>query len=126
MATSKHETHDIVIKRVYEPVDSGDGFRVLVDRLWPRGMKKEAVHIDLWAKDVAPSTELRKWFNHEESIFTEFRQKYLAELAGKKDAVRELLTSAESQPITLLYATNNLNVNHAIVLRDFLLGQGNR
>jgi len=126
MATSKHETHDIVIKRVYEPVDSGDGFRVLVDRLWPRGMKKEAVHIDLWAKDVAPSTELRKWFNHEELKFTEFRQKFLAELAGKKDAVRELLTSAESQRITLLYAANNLNVNHAIVLRDFLLGQGNR
>ncbi|QEG36890.1 DUF488 domain-containing protein [Bythopirellula goksoeyrii] len=126
MATSKHETHDIVIKRVYEPVDSGDGFRVLVDRLWPRGMKKEAVHLDLWAKDVAPSTDLRNWFNHEESIFREFRQKYLAELAGKKDAVRELLTSTESQRITLLYAASNINVNHAIVLRDFLLGQGNR
>ncbi len=122
MATIRRKSPEIVIKRVYEEMTVEDGYRVLVDRLWPRGIKKEAAHVDLWAKELAPSTELRKWFNHEEAKFAEFRQKYLAELAGKHDTILEMFSSASGKQITLLYAASNVACNHALVLRDFLSG----
>ncbi|TWU27905.1 DUF488 domain-containing protein [Bythopirellula polymerisocia] len=108
-------------KRVYDAVDADDGFRVLADRLWPRGLKKEDAHVDLWAKELAPSTELRKWFNHKAEKFTEFREKYLAELADKQNTVAKIVELADSRRVTLLFAARDPACNHAIVLREVLL-----
>ena len=111
----------IHIKRVYDPPDTGDGTRVLVDRLWPRGLTKKAAAIDRWAKDVAPSTELRKWFGHEPSRWKEFGRRYKAELKHSEaplDAIRDL---ARNGPITLIYAAHDTAHSHAIVLREVLL-----
>ncbi len=112
---------DIRIKRIYEAPSSGDGFRVLVDRLWPRGVSKEEARLDEWLKEIAPSSELRRWFDHDPEKFDEFRKRYEAELAEKEEAV-ELLESAaeEDGTLTLLYAAKDETHNHAVVLRDFL------
>lgn len=106
------------IKRIYDPAVKADGFRVLVDRLWPRGIKKEEAALDAWAKNAAPSPELRKWFNHEPEKWTEFSKKYKAELKDN-DAVNDLLRYAEENKIlTLLYAAKDEKHNHALVLLD--------
>lgn len=108
------------IKRIYEPADTADGFRVLVDRLWPRGLKKESVKIDLWAKDLAPSTPLRQWVHKQPENWSEFEVRYIRELQ-ENPATSRLTTQLTSQKvITLLYAARDEHRNHAIVLQDFL------
>jgi uncharacterized protein YeaO (DUF488 family) len=111
----------IAIKRVYDPPSPDDGFRVLVDRLWPRGMTKAATALDLWAKDLAPSPDLRREFNHQPERFTEFRHHYLGELA-KNPAVTAFRTELMRPKVTLLYGAHDRANNHALVLADFLRG----
>ena len=111
----------IQIKRVYDDPADNDGLRVLVDRLWPRGLKKADARIDLWAKDLAPTAPLRKWFKHDASRFEEFRSRYLAELEARRDIARELREQAAGGTITLVFAARDRACNHAVVLRDFLL-----
>jgi len=117
---------EILTKRVYEPWSEEDGFRVLVDRLWPRGMAKDKARIDLWYKDIAPSHELRRWFHHEVSDWPEFQRRYRLELEAMPetvDAFCALLAGWEK--VTLLYGAKNEIQNHAAVLRSFLLaGEG--
>lgn len=108
------------IKRVYDEATKDDGFRILVDRLWPRGLKKENAKIDCWLKNVAPSTELRKWFDHDSEKWEEFRAKYNLELEQKVDAVKFLLEKLNDNDITLLYAAKNVQINHALILKDYL------
>lgn len=110
----------IAIKRIYEEPAASDGFRVLVDRLWPRGMTKERAALDLWLKAVSPSPSLRKWFGHDPAKFTEFQARYVAELDANT-AVEDLrCICAEHPDVTLLYAAKDPQVNHALVLRDYL------
>lgn len=110
----------IVIKRAYDGVADSDGYRVLVDRLWPRGVKKELLALDEWDKDVAPSPDLRVWFGHDPARFDEFRTKYEDELEHS-DAPRELLKRAgDTDALTLVYAAKDPAINHAVILRDHL------
>jgi len=110
----------IVVKRIYEPVASKDGYRILVDRLWPRGIKKEAADIDTWLKEVAPSTELRKWFHAGKGSFADFKKKYLAELK-ENPALKDLRSLLkEHKNVTLLYAAKDEAQNHALILADLL------
>ncbi|QDV25103.1 DUF488 domain-containing protein [Aureliella helgolandensis] len=116
----------IRIARAYALPQSPQYYRVLVDRLWPRGVKKEALQLDQWAKEVAPSHELRKWFNHDLEKWSEFRQRYLRELAvdAQLKCVRELLNSAGDKPILLIYAAKDTSHNNAIVLKEYLERMG--
>jgi uncharacterized protein YeaO (DUF488 family) len=108
------------IKRIYEAPDKADGFRILVDRLWPRGVSKERAAIDRWLKDVAPSPELRVWFSHDPKKFPEFRERYREELAHNP-AVDELTKLIrDHHTVTLLYATKDSATNHAVVLQQFM------
>lgn len=108
-------------KRIYDPPEESDAHRVLVDRLWPRGIKKENAHIDLWLKDVAPSTDLRKWFHANLDQWTEFTRRYKAELKANPEPLETLeALAAEHATITLLYASKNTTHNHATILRDLL------
>lgn len=108
------------LKRAYDPAAEADGLRVLVDRLWPRGLSKERAAIDLWAKDLAPSSQLRTWWHHQPDDFDEFVQRYRAEL-DSSDAVAEFLTQTADEPrITLIYAARNTERNHAAVLLEVL------
>jgi uncharacterized protein YeaO (DUF488 family) len=109
------------LKRVYEPAAPGDGVRVLVDRLWPRGLRKADAAIDRWMKDIAPSTELRQWFGHDPERWPEFRRRYTRELQQQAVAVEELQELARSNPVTLVFAAHDEAHNDAIVLRDALL-----
>jgi uncharacterized protein YeaO (DUF488 family) len=110
------------IKRIYENHEQSDGYRVLIDRVWPRGMSKEQAHIDLWLKEIAPSTELRKWFNHEIDKWEEFQKKYRGELQAKKDLVHQLKAlEEEHKVITLLYGAKDTEHNQAIVLLKLLM-----
>lgn len=111
------------VKRVYEPPEDDDGCRVLVDRLWPRGLAKAGAAIDLWLKEVAPSTELRKEFNHRPERFADFSERYTHEL-DSNPAVDTLLELAAGQPrVTLLYAARDTEANHARVLLDYIRGR---
>jgi uncharacterized protein YeaO (DUF488 family) len=110
----------IRIKRTYDPPARGDGRRILVERLWPRGMKKEALAADAWMKEVAPSTELRKWFDHRVERWEEFRRRYRDELNANADAWEPILEAGEGGPVTLLYSAHDTLHNGAIVLRDYL------
>jgi uncharacterized protein YeaO (DUF488 family) len=110
----------IAIKRVYEPAGAGDGFRVLVDRLWPRGLSKEKARADLWLKDIAPSGALRKWFAHDPAKWDGFRKRYQAELEGKGDMLDMLLRKAASGRLTLLYGAKDTERNQAVVLKEYL------
>jgi uncharacterized protein YeaO (DUF488 family) len=109
----------ITIKRAYEPPSPKDGMRILVDRLWPRGVRKDAASLDLWSKDIAPTTSLRKWFDHRADRFSEFKQRYRDELKSNP-AVAELLRQIGRRNTTLVYAAHDPAVNHAVVLADFL------
>lgn len=107
-------------KRVYESPASTDGKRFLVERLWPRGMKKEALQVDAWLKDVAPSAALRRWFNHDPAKWKEFQKLYRAELNEKPESLQLLLDTAKSGNLTLLFSAHDLEHNNAIVLKDYL------
>lgn len=113
--------HDIQIKRAYEPVTRDDGFRVLVDRVWPRGLRKDELHADTWAKDIAPSTELRQWFAHDPQRWPEFRKRYLTELRDPaiRAQIRDIIGAAKATPtITLVYSAKDEEHNQAVVLRE--------
>lgn len=111
----------IVLKRIYEESADADGFRVLVDRLWPRGVSKEKADLDLWLKEIAPSTELRKWFNHDPKRWVGFQRKYRAELSKNTDSVAVLKGVLKGKKrVTLLYGAKDEEHNEAIVLKDFL------
>jgi uncharacterized protein YeaO (DUF488 family) len=111
----------IKLKRVYEKPSKDDGWRVLVDRLWPRGMKKEAAHLDVWMKEVAPSDALRKWFGHEPEKWNEFQRRYRKELAKKKELVVELKKmQKEHATLTLLFGAKDEEHNQAVALADVL------
>lgn len=107
-------------KRIYDSPAKGDGARVLVDRLWPRGMSKQKAALDMWLKDIAPSPELRVWFNHDPEKFSEFSKKYTSELASNPNIqmIKDLV--AHHSTITLLYGAKDPTINHAIVLQKFL------
>jgi len=111
----------VKLKRVYDPAEPEDGYRVLVDRLWPRGLKKEQAHLDLWLREVAPSPALRTWFGHDPAKWEEFRQSYLLELQGLEEPVRRLRDAEErAGTVTLLYAAKDPEHNHARVIAEFL------
>ena len=110
----------IRIKRTYDPSARGDGRRILVERLWPRGMKKEALAADAWMKEVAPSTELRKWFDHRAERWEEFRQRYRHELNANRGAWEPILEASRRRTVTLLYSAHDTLQNGAVVLRDYL------
>jgi uncharacterized protein YeaO (DUF488 family) len=113
----------IALKRVYEEPDSGDGTRVLVERLWPRGLTKERAHVDVWLKEIAPSRELRTWYGHDPEKFKEFRRRYEIELASPtgQAAVARLHDLMEQGPVTLVFAAHDTEHSNAVVLRDLLL-----
>jgi uncharacterized protein YeaO (DUF488 family) len=111
---------DIHIKRVYERPAADDGTRVLVDRVWPRGIKKDEAELELWLKDVAPSTELRRWFGHEPERWPEFQRRYRAELERNSDAVSKLRELAKHGRLTLVYGARDTEHNQAVVLADYL------
>jgi uncharacterized protein YeaO (DUF488 family) len=113
-------------KRIYEPAARGDGFRVLVDRVWPRGIRKEDAHLDLWLKEIAPSTKLRQWFGHKAEHWKGFRTEYRKELRKNPERVRELLASAKGRPITLLHAARDIQHTNAVVLAEYLLALDDR
>ena len=110
----------IQIKRAYEPAAKDDGKRFLVDRLWPRGVKKETLHMDAWPKGVAPSDALRKWFGHDPAKWKEFEKRYRAELAKKPEGLQELLDAAKTGDLTLLFGAHDLEHNNAVVLKAYL------
>ena len=115
------------VKRVYEAPSPDDGFRVLVDRLWPRGLSKSTARVDLWLKEVAPSDALRRWFGHDPRRWEEFRRRYFAELEGKKDLVRVLIDAErEHGTVTLLYSARDALRNNAVALLEYLQGELSR
>ncbi len=110
----------VSLKRVYEPPKRSDGTRILVDRLWPRGLTKEKARVDIWLKDVAPSTELRKWFGHDPEKWNEFRKRYRAELRDRKEALAALRAAAKKSQVTLLFGAKDTEHNEAVILRHYL------
>ncbi len=106
----------IKIKRAYDPVSKDDGRRILVDRLWPRGLSKERLELDRWAKELAPSTELRKWFAHDPHKWTEFQERYKKELDGHEEAINEIADEAKAKSVTLIYGAKDQIHNEAVVL----------
>lgn len=114
---------NINVKRAYEAPDTDDGARILVDRLWPRGLRKTDAAIDRWVKGIAPSTDLRKWFGHDPARWQEFRQRYADEIQRHSEELDELRTCARAGRITLVFAAHDETRNNAVVLRDVLLGR---
>jgi len=114
---------DIQIKRIYEAVNPEDGYRVLVDRIWPRGVAKARAGVDLWLKEAAPSTVLRHWFNHDPLHWKEFKSRYFRELDGKPDIVSSLIKKAEMNRLTLLFSAKDLEFNQAAALKEYLIGK---
>jgi uncharacterized protein YeaO (DUF488 family) len=109
------------VKRIYEPADDGDGRRVLVDRVWPRGVSKDSAALDLWLKDIAPSTELRKWFGHDPARWKEFQRRYHAELDKNETPVSRLLDLMKTSVVTLLYSARDAEHNQAQALVDYIV-----
>lgn len=111
----------IKIKRIYDPAESGDGYRVLVDRLWPRGIAKDKAKVDRWLKEIAPSNELRKWYGHDPDKWDEFRRKYKTELKAVPEAVSRLKEIIDSnETVTLLYSSKENTLNNAVALKEIL------
>lgn len=108
------------VKRIYEKAQKSDGFRILVDRLWPRGIKKDDAHIDLWLKEIAPSDSLRKWFNHDPKKWPEFQKRYGKELKDKKEMVDKIRNEEKKHTVSLLYGTKETEHNNAVALKNFL------
>lgn len=110
----------IKLKRAYDPANDDDGARILVERLWPRGVKKEALHLDAWLKDVAPSTELRKWFSHDPNKWTTFQQKYFAELDDKPEALDPIFKASRRGRVTLIFSSHDTEHNNAVALKTYI------
>ena len=111
---------NIQVKRIYDAPGTTDGYRILIDRLWPRGVKKDTAQLDEWNKEIAPSTELRKWFNHQPERFDAFSARYREELHGKETELNRLRGLGKTKPLTLLYAAKDEHINHAVVLKAVL------
>lgn len=111
---------EIQIRRAYDPPGRGDGYRVLVDRVWPRGVSKDDLDLDEWRKEIAPSTPLRKWFGHDPERWREFQKRYFVELEGKQDSVRELVKRARQGRVTLVYGARDQDHNQAVALSAYL------
>jgi uncharacterized protein YeaO (DUF488 family) len=109
------------IKRIYDNPSDDDGYRILVDRIWPRGISKKNANLDEWNKEIAPSTELRKWFDHKEGRFDEFARLYREELVTKTKELNRLKALAKTEVVTLLYGAKDPAINHAVVLKDLLM-----
>jgi len=112
----------IKLKRVYESAASDDGARFLVERLWPRGIKKSALPVDAWLKDVAPTTKLRQWFAHDPQKWSDFRERYFRELRTNPHAVEPIITAAKRGNVTLLYSSHDTEHNNAVALKDYIEG----
>ena len=110
----------IRIKRAYEDPDKADGRRVLVDRLWPRGLSKEKARVDIWMKEISPSTELRHWYGHDPNKWSEFKAKYAVELDANRSNVEELLAEAQAETMTFLYSSKEQKLNNAVALKEYL------
>ena len=119
--SAKIPASHIRMKRAYEPPALDDGARVLIDRLWPRGVKKETLALDEWMKEISPSTELRKWFGHDPALWPEFRKRYAAELRTHAELVESLRAMARKGVVTLVYSAHDEEHNDAVVLQEFLL-----
>jgi uncharacterized protein YeaO (DUF488 family) len=111
---------DVRLKRAYEPAAPGDGYRVLIDRIWPRGVSRERAHLDEWARELAPSAELRRWFGHDPARFSEFRRRYESELAAQGEKLDDLRSRARQGTLTLVYGARDTEHNDAVVLADVL------
>ena len=111
---------DVHIKRIYDPPEPGDGYRVLIDRVWPRGDSRERARLDRWERELAPSAELRKWFSHVPERFEEFRSRYRRELRGKRQLIDELRERAADGRLTIVYAARDREHNNAVVLAELL------
>jgi len=120
---SKIPATHVRLKRAYEPPAAGDGTRILIDRLWPRGVKKTNAGIDEWMKEIAPSTALRKWFGHDSARWQEFRRRYKSEIREHADEFERLRMLAQHDRITLVFAAHDETRNNAVVIRDLLLGR---
>jgi uncharacterized protein YeaO (DUF488 family) len=114
---------EIRIKRVYDAPDQKDGYRVLIDRLWPRGTKKEDARIDEWIKEIAPSNELRKWYSHDPSKWEEFKRQYFGELDSQEDAVEKLLGMVSKDTVTFLFSSKETRLNNAVALKEYIEGK---
>ena len=110
----------IKIKRIYDDPAQDDGLRILVDRLWPRGISKDRARLDLWLKEAAPSDALRKWFGHDRARWDEFKSKYFKELKDQEEAVNTIASKASDEPVTLLYGAKDEEYNNAVALREFV------
>lgn len=121
---SRIKAADVRLKRAYEPASRADGRRILVDRLWPRGISKDDAAIDEWAKDLAPTTKLRKWFGHDPDRWEEFKRRYAQEIHSHADALAQLRDLARHGSITLVYSARDETHNDAVVLREVVLGRG--
>jgi uncharacterized protein YeaO (DUF488 family) len=121
MSVSKVPANNVRLKRAYEPPEPSDGTRILIDRLWPRGVSKAEAAIDRWEKELAPSAELRTWFGHDPARFAEFERRYVAELRKHRAALAELRALARKGTVTLVYAARDETHNDAVVLRKLLL-----
>jgi uncharacterized protein YeaO (DUF488 family) len=110
----------VQIKRAYDAAESGDGYRILIDHVWPRGISRERARLDEWARELAPSDELRKWFDHEPARFARFRTRYRRELAGHAERIEALRERAEWGPVTIVYAARDREHNNAVVLAELL------
>jgi len=111
---------NLKIKRVYDSFDESDGFRILVDRLWPRGLSKNKAKIDMWLKDIAPSNELRKWFGHKQDKWIEFRGRYFVELNKKRELIELIADKMEKGIVTLIYGAKDERFNNAVVLKEYI------
>jgi uncharacterized protein YeaO (DUF488 family) len=121
--TDRIKAANIKLKRAYEPASPEDGARILVDRLWPRGVAKADAALDLWAKELAPSTELREWFGHDPARWAEFQVRYADEVRQHADELEQVRSMARQGPVTLVYAARDEHHNDAVALRDLLLGR---
>ena len=114
------------LKRVYDPVSPGDGKRFLVERLWPRGLTRERLHLTAWLKEVGPSTELRRWFNHDPLKWPEFRTRYFRELDSQPESWKPILTAAREGTVTLVYSSHDEEHNNAVALHEYLKAKSRR
>ena len=114
----------IKIKRIYDTPAEDDGFRILVDRLWPRGLTKEKAKVDLWLKEIAPSDQLRKWYAHDPKKWAEFRKKYFKDLGMKRELVNQIAQKMKEGDVTLLYSSKEEKINNAVALKEYIIEHG--